>query len=562
MTQASDTSGEDRLRSRLEALANDPESYADFTDDLTDLTGSDEAKLAALEAELSTSFDAALDDVMLLQQRESLSSETTVLLRRFASPALLIRADGQIVSRNDSAMQILASGANIRDLPFELPQAEPLAPLVDRIAKEGAGNQPMVLRRAHLNDTERVVTLVMMRTQIGADRAPGCMMFVIDPVTSAQAIGMMSRAYGLTEAEGEILRAFGDGQSLQQISEHRGRAIATIRTQFQRLLEKTGTGTQSELMRTIQALSHFVHDIGDVAETATHGTRRRLDVLRPGGRSVDVLMSGDHGGQVVVFMTGAFLYSFAPKIEAVFRDAGLCVVAIGRPGFGRTSLAPRGEDIADCVAGDIRAVLSQLGLTSAPVLVHSTGIPTTLRVAERHPDLVERIVIIGGMAPPDYMRAHARKSSSMAMSLLAAAGTSRRLLRLLLSGRHRMYMRLGARRFLFRQYAKAPVDQGFAIRPDLLKEYENAVNFLMAQGYDPGTEELLDSQKRWGDLGSYPVPVEILHGRLDPLCPLPAMQAWVADNADALTLRILDDAGHYSLAAETDAVIDRLKASD
>lgn len=147
------------------------------------------------------------------------------------------------------------------------------------------------------------------------------------------------------------------------------------------------------------------------------------------------------------------------------------------------------------------------------------------------------------------------------MSILAVAGTSRRLLRLLLSGRHRLFMRLGPRRFLERLYAKSPVDQSLATRPDLVKEYETAVGVLMAQGYDVGILELIDAQRDWGvNLSALTMPITVLHGRQDPLCPVEAMQAWAAENPDHMTLKVLDGVGHYSLAARPDEVIALLQS--
>lgn len=405
-------SDQDRLRARLAELAPDPESYEALTDELALFAGAESDKLHQMQSDIGHSLDEALSDVMLLQQRESLSVEVSTLLERFAVPSFLVRADGRIVSRNESAMQVFETPDNATaiDLPFDLQQAEPLDEMVARVAHLRGGNQPLHLRRGFLRETDRMITLVLLPTQVGADLAPGLLMFVIDPVMHDQAIDLLAQAHGLTDAEKDILKAFGDGKPIKDIAQKRGRSLSTIRTQFQRLLEKTGAGSQAELMRSTQALSNFVHDLGDVVDVASHPTRNRLDILRPEGRSVDVLISGDRTGTPVIFVTGAFLHSFPPVIEAAFCDAGICVLAICRPGFGRTSVVPKGQDRVTCIAQDTQAVLSQLGVSSAPFLVHSSGIPAALDMAHVLGAVMQRIVIIGGMAPLHHMRAHAAKA--------------------------------------------------------------------------------------------------------------------------------------------------------
>jgi DNA-binding CsgD family transcriptional regulator len=98
-----------------------------------------------------------------------------------------------------------------------------------------------------------------------------------------ETVDLMGRAYGLTGAETEILAAFCDGASLRRIAEDRGRSHATIRTQFQSIAEKTGVGGQAELMRSSQAISRFTEEIGGLARATSRPTRKRFDVMRPGG---------------------------------------------------------------------------------------------------------------------------------------------------------------------------------------------------------------------------------------------------------------------------------------
>lgn len=71
------------------------------------------------------------------------------------------------------------------------------------------------------------------------------------------------------------------------------------------------------------------------------------------------------------------------------------VVAIDLPGFGRSGKPRSGYSVdgfADVVAGLVR----QLGLPPVVVVGHSLGGLVAVRVAHRHPDLVDRVVLAGG----------------------------------------------------------------------------------------------------------------------------------------------------------------------
>ncbi|MDK3072563.1 helix-turn-helix transcriptional regulator [Sedimentitalea sp. JM2-8] len=59
----------------------------------------------------------------------------------------------------------------------------------------------------------------------------------------------MAAVYGLTEAEAEILSFVAAGLTNAQISEARGRSIATINTQVKSVLSKTGCQTRTQLVR-------------------------------------------------------------------------------------------------------------------------------------------------------------------------------------------------------------------------------------------------------------------------------------------------------------------------
>ena len=61
--------------------------------------------------------------------------------------------------------------------------------------------------------------------------------------------------HGLTPAETRLLAHFADGTSIAQYAEKQAISVNTARVHMQRILEKTGTSRQTDLMRTLLGFS-------------------------------------------------------------------------------------------------------------------------------------------------------------------------------------------------------------------------------------------------------------------------------------------------------------------
>jgi DNA-binding CsgD family transcriptional regulator len=86
-------------------------------------------------------------------------------------------------------------------------------------------------------------------------------LFVSDPTTPAPEGGDACRArltasYQLTPAEASVALAVGRGTGLMAVAADRGVALATIRTQAQRVYQKTGVRGQAALARLVEQIAH------------------------------------------------------------------------------------------------------------------------------------------------------------------------------------------------------------------------------------------------------------------------------------------------------------------
>ncbi len=103
------------------------------------------------------------------------------------------------------------------------------------------------------------------------------------------------------------------------------------------------------------------------------------------------------GDAVVVVFHGGHVRAGLALGEDVFATAGCTLLAPSRPGYGRTPLST-GRTVTR-YTDVIRALCADVGITRiAAVVGVSGGGPTAATMAARHPDLVERLILISAVS--------------------------------------------------------------------------------------------------------------------------------------------------------------------
>jgi DNA-binding CsgD family transcriptional regulator len=83
-------------------------------------------------------------------------------------------------------------------------------------------------------------------------RRPAAIVFVTDPERGPAGVeDILRRLYALTPSEARVIERLLRGRSLDEIGAELGTSVHTTRTHLKRVFAKTGTGSQSELMRVI-----------------------------------------------------------------------------------------------------------------------------------------------------------------------------------------------------------------------------------------------------------------------------------------------------------------------
>ncbi|MFD0902176.1 alpha/beta fold hydrolase [Actinomadura sediminis] len=130
----------------------------------------------------------------------------------------------------------------------------------------------------------------------------------------------------------------------------------------------------------------------------------------------------ERGPATVLMLHGGHMRAGIALGERVFADAGHTVLAVSRPGYGRTPLSTgtTPDRFADVLAG----LCARLGIGSlAAVVGQSAGGPTALALAARHPELVERLVLESAVGPLPWPARRTRLAAAAAFHPRTEAAT-------------------------------------------------------------------------------------------------------------------------------------------
>lgn len=549
----------DKLNAVVEAAATDPFKFDELVTTWNHVFETE--SLAAVTPELDRAVDTALMAINSAEDSDVIGPRLRQLLNAMPHSSFAVRADGIVTAMNEMAMGRLDfdPGDHVDTIGYGLDRAEPLGEVIRRALdpRNNTGGEVALHKAVHL-DTDRSATLAVIPSTDGDEGVRSALVFIIDPVWRADVAALVMRAYQLTEAEAEVLAAFLEGYDLREIAAMRERSPATVRTQFQTIMNKAGASSQAELMRNTLAISQFFQDVEPVAQVASHPYRKRFDLLGAGGRGIDVTLAGDLSGRLVVYIPDTTQCLFPAAVEARFHAAGLCVASLCRPGCGRTDPPAAGQDYNACLAADILTLQNQLGSDRAVLWAHNTSSTFAYAVGGLIPDHLSRIVIQSTLVPAPFFDATKVRSPWVA-ALMRAIHKSPGMYRLVIRAAIRAWKAMGTRRLFAMQLRGHEPDVTTATTAENVAEFDHAVRTCLAQGFDYAVVAFDNAMRDWSDwVRACPVPIELIQGRHDGISNIETARAFAAAFPKKLTLTEIPDGGYLTILTHTDIVLECL----
>jgi len=282
----------------------------------------------------------------------------------------------------------------------------------------------------------------------------------------------------------------------------------------------------------------------------THASdERRLTVQAPGGRVLDVLVSGPEDGLALVFHTGtpSGLVGLGPAAGEV-SARGLRTVSYSRPGYGNSTPQP-GRQVADAAA-DVEAILGELRIDEFVTAGWSGGGPHALACAALLPVRCLAVATIAGVAPSD----------SPGLDWLAGMGEENITeFNAASAGEAELTSFLNAAAEQMRDLTAAGVAEGLgdlasdadkaALTGEFADYLATAFRSAVSTGIDGWRDDDLAFSRDWGislEALGHATPVAIWQGDQDRMVPT-AHGQWLTENIPLARARIRPGEGHLTL---------------
>ena len=327
---------------------------------------------------------------------------------------------------------------------------------------------------------------------------------------------VLGSAFGLTAAEASICRLLLKECDTKRVAEMRGATVLTVRTQLRSIFGKTGTTSQVALVR---LLSNLVSRL----EGTSSGRRLRwtdssatvLAVEDDDGVRIGYSVLGDPNGTPVVLMHNSALgYLLANSTLEAIRQAGICLIAPSRPGFGNSDRMPH----LSALDGSIRALdvlFRKLDLQSVPVVALGTGAIPAIGLASQTTDRISRILILGGCAPLNSSEDLKRLPMNQRTFFWLSRHTPWIAEQIALKG-IRTAKNKGAAWYLDRVFSESEIDRETLKQPEVSGRIETAVSHLFGQGQSAFLSDIQMMSSNWEPmLGQCTIPIDIMYGLLE-----------------------------------------------
>ena len=233
----------------------------------------------------------------------------------------------------------------------------------------------------------------------------------------------------------------------------------------------------------------------------------------------------------------------AMNLGPIASDAGLRIVGIDRPGYGKSSLLP-GRSIADWVPDGL-AVADHLGIERTVAVGCSTGGAYSLALAANAPERVLGVVACCALTDMRWAEGKAMMTESGTGDVWKAPDRNAAIALVTETfgaDGSKMFSSAAAPSTL------PPADQALLSDPAFMSGMLKAFPEMFANGVQAYVDDRLADGPGWGsfDVNRVRCPVTVLHGERDSIVPV-AQAHHTAAIVPGAKLRVVPELGHFSI---------------
>jgi pimeloyl-ACP methyl ester carboxylesterase/DNA-binding CsgD family transcriptional regulator len=444
------------------------------------------------------------------------------LLSEIHTAAMVLSDNGRVIAANRAAHLTfgLERDGVIGSLPLDPIELQEFSDLVAAVAA-AAGSREAVLR-LQPEGLDRVL-IVHLKPFLAGNGKAQVLAITSERPWPDKISEFLARVFALTPAEIEVMRLLTVGGTVAAIARSTDRSAGTVRSQLHAILEKTGTRTQAELLRLSLLLLESVPFETGVRRLSSPPEEHQRFVRMTDGRRIEMLTFGDPGGRPVIWMQSTYGFYRLPRAaEADMRRRRLRVLVPFRAGYCGSDPPPKGCDNFEVAVGDMRSIMAQLRIASAPVVAPGDDIRIALMLAQAEPRRVCHIFGIGS-GFPILDDTQYRRLIPPARFVRALARYSPKILPFMVRSTVVTIARYGVERYLRSVFARIPADARAFAEPEVGGAFVEGVEHLFFREnrwMAAFCAELVLFNRDWPPgLGQVACPVTLIHGEHDANAP-------------------------------------------
>lgn len=515
------------------------------------------------------------DRAGIFLDRSDANSQNSVLAdivsNIYPSAAFICDQSNQVISANAAASSLFDIRENSNINSLDMPE-ETLAQLkagFENLIKNPHKSHPII--KVSLNHTGKTIAFKIqsIKTEFTDENF---ILIVSSQLAWPEGLShTISESFGLTKAEIQIVRLISEGNSLKEISEERGRALDTVKTQLRSILSKTETRTQSELIRMTLGLMDVVTatESNAILKTNTNQSQGKLKdrefrtLMRSDGKRADhIVIGAENGRPVLYFPLDYGLIRWPATAERYAEKNNFKIIVPIRPGYGNSSPANKSSETLDMVCENVLDLLEHYHVKQCPVICMSTDTYFAYHFANRHPG---RLTAIYNCAPgfPMFLPQQYERMEKWHRFILANARYAPSLLPFLVKAGFSLAKRIGKRGFVHAVYGNSPADVETFENPEVFEAMIVGSEVCLSDwhsAHNAFSYEVIIQQSDWSDLiHNCKIPVHVWHGDDDPQVPAETVEE-IKNVFKNVTYERVENAGQLVLFKIWKTVLEKIES--